>query len=213
MSALHQIGSVLTQLLTGAAPGAAAAGLAATRSVRAAELLAGTGQEDITPPRGFPNVAIKDADFDEVLSPLYARALVLSDGRSKIAVLQWDLLTTGDDAVAHVRALVSAATGIPAGNILVNAAHSHSSPLAPGAGNSKTPANEARVGEKPSLSAQWTERLFSASVAAAQAANASLRNSRRLIPAGPTAPSRPSLCRRIPTRCPLDCVSVPRIPR
>ncbi len=165
----------LAPVLTGIAPPAAAASLAAGKSERPAELFAGRGREDISPPPGFPNVVIKDADFDEVLSPLFARALVLSDGRSKIAVLQWDLLTTGDDAVVNVRRLVSAATGIPAGNILVNAAHSHSSPFAPGDGNSKTRENAARVKAKPELNAQWEERLFAASVAAVNAANSSLQ--------------------------------------
>jgi hypothetical protein len=161
------------QVLTGVA---FAVVFAAARQAAAGELLAGIGREDITPPAGFPNLLIKDAKFEEVLSPLYARALVLGDGTRKIALLQWDLCSPGNDAVATVRRLVSAATGIPASNILVHASHTHSAPFAPGVSDNKDdPTLDARLNEQPSLNKEWTDRLFSASVTAAKTANTSLQ--------------------------------------
>ena len=141
----------------------------------ATELLAGVGREDITAPVGLPNLSIKDADYDGVLSPLYARVLVLSDGAHKMALLQWDLETTGDEAVGQARRLVSEATGIPAQDILVHAAHTHSAPLAPGASAVMGAVERARLDAHAELYRHWAEKLFAASVAAARAANASLQ--------------------------------------
>jgi hypothetical protein len=157
--------------------------------VPAAELLAGAGREDITPPAGFRHWATKNATFDGVLSPLYARATVLSDGTRKIVILQWDLVNTREDGVAKVRGLVSAAIGVPAGNILVNASHDHSAPCAPVPDERLVSVNEDEAVPAPSesINRQWVERLYVASVAAAKAADAALRPvtlevSRALVP-------------------------------
>jgi hypothetical protein len=144
----------------------------------AGELLAGTGREDITPPAGFPNRTFIKTIYDGVLSPLYARALVLGDGTRKIALLQWDLIDTRVDAVAKVRRLMSAAIGVPESSILVTASHSHSSPSAPCDDVTQFPIDENHTepaNQATALNKQWTEQLFSASVKAAIAANKSLQ--------------------------------------
>jgi len=155
----------------------------------AAQLMAGFGREDITPPAGFRHWATKNATFDGVLSPLYARAMVLSDGTRKVVFLQWDLVNTREDGVEKVRRLVSNAIGVPPGNILVNASHDHSAPLAPGPDGRLVSVNEDEAVPAPteSINRQWVEKLYSASVAATKAANASLRPvtleiSRALVP-------------------------------
>ena len=49
-------------------------------SLPAAQLSVGSAREDITPPSGFRDWATKDQNFEGVISPLYARAVVVSDG-------------------------------------------------------------------------------------------------------------------------------------
>jgi neutral ceramidase len=157
--------------------------------LRAAQLEAGTGREDITPPAGFRHWATKAATFDRALSPLYARAAVVSDATRKIVFLQWDLVNTREDAVARVRGLISRAIGVPPGSILVNASHDHSAPLAPVADERLVSINEDESAPAPdeAVNRQWVERLYAASVEAARAANESLRPvtlevSRALVP-------------------------------
>src|SRR5579871_6475032 len=98
---------------------------------QAGQLAIGADRQDIMPPSGFPNWVAKNGTFEGTVSPLFARALVLSDGDRSLAVLQWDLVNTRADGVAKVRRMISEATGIPAADILVNASHDHSAPLAP----------------------------------------------------------------------------------
>ncbi len=164
------------------------AGLAVRPAV-AGNLVAGVGREEITPPMGLPDWAIKGSTFREVLSPLYTRVLVLGDGSRKVAIVQWDLANTREETVAKVRGLVSEATGIPFGDILVHAAHTHSAPLSPWVDASRIPMDEdhAVLANPPEPYRLWTEKLYAASVAAAKAANASLKPSsleigRALVP-------------------------------
>lgn len=158
----------------------AAVAAAALRPAAAGELFAGAGQEDITPPPGFPNLVFANAvkPYDGVLRPLYARALVLGDGTRRIALLQWDLVSPSVDATAKARRLVSAATGIPEGSILVHVSHDHSAPSAPSDDLGRFLIAVQRAVPAPQAAAlyrQWSDRLFAASVAAARAANAALQ--------------------------------------
>ncbi|HEY1763587.1 MAG TPA: neutral/alkaline non-lysosomal ceramidase N-terminal domain-containing protein [Opitutaceae bacterium] len=154
---------------------ALAVALAAGTS-QAGQLAVGAGRADITPPSGFPNWTTKDGAFAGVVSPLYARALVLADGERRLAILQWDLVNTRADGVAKVRRLISEATGIPATDILVNASHDHSAPLAPVLDDRLMPVNEddAVASRALAINRAWTEKLYVASVSAAKEANASL---------------------------------------
>src|SRR5262245_20138562 len=61
---------------------------------RSEELKAGAGAVDITPPAGHPlwgYAARRDRPSDGVLDPLRARALVLSVGKERIALVSLDL--------------------------------------------------------------------------------------------------------------------------
>lgn len=168
----------------------AAFGIAlATGSLPAAPLAVGTGRADITPPLGFPNWASKGGTFTQTLSPLYARALVLSDGARKLAILQWDLVNTRADGVARVRRMISEATGIPAADIMVNASHDHSAPLAPVPDGHLISVNEDDAVPAPDGASNraWAEKLYAASVtavgeAAAALAPAELEISRAGVP-------------------------------
>ena len=93
-------------------------------------LEAGAAAVDITPeefpmnmPGGFnANMAQKAHD------PFHARALVLSDGRTQLALMVVDNLGAGPDVLDEVKAAASAKTGIPVEKMLISSTHTHSGP-------------------------------------------------------------------------------------
>ncbi|WP_231756488.1 hypothetical protein [Lignipirellula cremea] len=60
---------------------------------------------------------------------LYARALVLSDGRQRIAIITLDYLGFDFAYTETLLAAASKASGIPANCIMLNCSHTHSAPL------------------------------------------------------------------------------------
>jgi neutral ceramidase len=94
----------------------------------AAPLHAGAATVDITPrmfpinmPGGFnANYATNAHD------PLHARALVLSDGETKLAMVVVDTLSGSPVVYDEIRALASRKTGIPENRMLISATHTHS---------------------------------------------------------------------------------------
>ena len=80
--------------------------LATACPAAAGQLFAGSGQEDISPPSGFPHM--KEIHFDRILSPLHARALVLSRAVREIEAL----VATGERGASI---LLDAARGFFAG--------------------------------------------------------------------------------------------------
>lgn len=92
-------------------------------------LLAGTARVNITPAIGFDNMAdfliLKPAQG--VASELQAKALVLDDGVTRIALVTADLLWFTGEIVAAVRQSVERLTGIPGTNVILNCSHTHAS--------------------------------------------------------------------------------------
>ena len=64
-------------------------------------------------------------DRDKVHQDMYARALVLSDGTTRIAVLTLDWGALGRGPTTQIRKGIEEATGIPAENVTINSSHSH----------------------------------------------------------------------------------------
>ncbi|MEI6231829.1 MAG: neutral/alkaline non-lysosomal ceramidase N-terminal domain-containing protein [Planctomycetota bacterium] len=93
-------------------------------------LRAGASAVDISPkefplnmPGGFAaNMA------ESVHDPLFARAMVLSDGKTTLAMVLVDNLGAGPDVLDEAKASASKSTGIPADKILVSSTHTHSGP-------------------------------------------------------------------------------------
>ena len=88
---------------------------------------AGAATSDITSPLGskivggfvpFPSTRVHDQ--------LNARCLVLDDGSTKLALVVLDLLGIARHVSDEARILIEKETGIPAGNILISATHTHS---------------------------------------------------------------------------------------
>jgi hypothetical protein len=99
-------------------------------------LRAGAAKVDISPTKDmFPLVG--GQTYGDVHDPLYARALVLDNGVSMVAMISVDttMLQNGDE-------LVSALTkelGIPASHLILDATHDHNAPTGGGPGQAMNP--------------------------------------------------------------------------
>jgi hypothetical protein len=97
--------------------------------VAAPELRAGAAQADITPPVGgaMYGYGARGANVSTgVHDPLYAKALVLENGDTRIAWVTLDWGTITEDITSNVRRLVEEETGIT--RVLCSASHTHSAP-------------------------------------------------------------------------------------
>jgi len=89
-------------------------------SAQAAELTAGVAKVDITNLKAGP-----------VNDPLYAKALVISDGATTVVMVSVDAVAIGEigyiknDYLPHVRAAIQQELGIAPSNIMINASHCH----------------------------------------------------------------------------------------
>jgi hypothetical protein len=93
---------------------------------------AGVGSVDITPTEpvvlaGSPTL-LKSQSVD---TRLYARALVLSAGGQKVAIVTLDTLKYPVEHVVRARKQVEKTTGIPASNVIICTSHTHRGPLWP----------------------------------------------------------------------------------
>jgi len=92
-------------------------------------LRAGAARAEITPPTTMLNWTLVPArPYGEVHDPLFARAVVLADGTSRLVLLQWDLLDAREFAVNRVRTAIRQATGIEPDHVIISASHNHSGP-------------------------------------------------------------------------------------
>ncbi|MGB2694545.1 MAG: neutral/alkaline non-lysosomal ceramidase N-terminal domain-containing protein [Dehalococcoidia bacterium] len=94
-------------------------------------LSAGIAAAIITPPVGTAMEGYSArADVSQgVHDDLHARALVLDDGSTTVALVSCDLLGVDRRLVAEARTLAADATGIEPSNILVAATHTHQGPI------------------------------------------------------------------------------------
>ena len=95
-----------------------------------ASLTAGVGRVDITPNEpvvlaGSPT----PKKSSSVNTRLYVKALVLSAGGRKLAIVTLDALKYPVNLVVQARGQIERTTGIPAGNVIICASHTHSGPL------------------------------------------------------------------------------------
>jgi neutral ceramidase len=90
---------------------------------------AGSAAIDITPPVGTHLAGqFQDRIAESIHDPLYARALVLDDGTTGLAIVACDLLALKRPTVVQARELAAAQTGIPADHIMITASHTHTGP-------------------------------------------------------------------------------------
>jgi neutral ceramidase len=97
-------------------------------------LRAGAFAQDVTPEK-FPisvNGNMADKKATSAHDPLHARCLVLDDGKTKLALVVVDSCMIPQEIHDAAKALAEQKTGIPAGNILISATHTHTAPTAAG---------------------------------------------------------------------------------
>lgn len=87
---------------------------------------AGAAQVDITPPLG----TIVNGEFvayyaHTIHDPLYAKALVLQNAGTTLAIVMVDICSMDKDFIAEVKQYITASTSIIPGNILIAATHTH----------------------------------------------------------------------------------------
>lgn len=93
-------------------------------------LSVGFGVSDITPIRptpmaGYYGVRYSTATHD----PLWAKATVLDDGKTKVAIIALDLISTNPWMVRETRKIIEQKLHIPASNVMISATHSHTGPM------------------------------------------------------------------------------------
>jgi hypothetical protein len=100
-----------------------------SRSKTAGTLRAGCSKVNITPPLGIRLIGSYGKPSDDVLDELYAKALVLNDGHTTIAIVSADLLYTPLEEITNpIRDIIEEKIGIPEQNVLICATHTHSGP-------------------------------------------------------------------------------------
>jgi hypothetical protein len=104
--------------------------LALALPAAAGPLKAGAAAVDITPPKGCPMAGYYSYRGAEgTHDPLFAKALVLEKDGTTVALVALDLITTTRGIVEEARKLAEKHTGIPAGNVMISATHSHTGPV------------------------------------------------------------------------------------
>lgn len=86
-------------------------------------LKAGVARANITPPVG--TVANGGKSSIGIGTELYAKALVLDDGKTEAALVTADVILLGKKVVAETRARIEEMTGIPGGHVMFAASHTH----------------------------------------------------------------------------------------
>lgn len=94
------------------------------------QLKGGTAKVDITPPIGawLSGYGSRNKPSEGILDPLYAKALVLDDGQSKIAIVSADLLWVPLVITNEIRQKVQEKIGIPQQNVMICGTHTHFAP-------------------------------------------------------------------------------------
>ncbi|MFZ9682951.1 MAG: neutral/alkaline non-lysosomal ceramidase N-terminal domain-containing protein, partial [Cephaloticoccus sp.] len=96
---------------------------------------AGFGKADITPRLGVQLAGYgpyRNRAAQEIVTPLYARALVVEQGRKRAVLLSLELGGTPRGLAERIRAAVAARLGGKAADVMVSATHTHSSPAVGG---------------------------------------------------------------------------------
>jgi len=109
------------------------AALAAVQLLAAAEprWMVGLAETKITPPLGtrMAGFSARQGPSGGVHDDLFVKTLLVSRGETSIALVTCDLIGLDKAVVQEIRSQAAAQTGIPAGNILISATHTHSGPV------------------------------------------------------------------------------------
>lgn len=95
-------------------------------------LRAGAAIHDITPVEWPLHLrgSFVPKPTDSAHDPLHSRAIVLDDGKTRIALVVVDSCMVGRDVLDRAKAIASEKTGIPPERMMISATHTHSAPFA-----------------------------------------------------------------------------------
>lgn len=93
---------------------------------------AGAAAVDITPEKlpVIANCMFTERIADKITSRLFARALVLADGGTKLAIMVVDSCMMPRELIDRAKAIASERTGIPVDRMLISSTHTHMAPAA-----------------------------------------------------------------------------------
>ncbi len=135
------------------------------------ELSVGAARVDVTPPADaalpMSGYNSRKKGFEKIHDPIYARAIVLSDGTHEAAILAWELIGMPEGVWQELSQRISKELGIPADHLILAAEHVHSAPTVAGAYTKGTPATIA-----------YTKKLEDAAFNAVKQAKANLQPAR-----------------------------------
>jgi neutral ceramidase len=101
------------------------------------KLCAGSAKVNITPPLSIPYLGYvpRQGKFRAIHDPLFARALVLDNSKTRLAIISADslgygneILGTGRNLTAEVRQRIKARVGIEPHSVMLASTHAHSTP-------------------------------------------------------------------------------------
>ena len=99
-------------------------------SAAASDFRLGAAVVKITPPLGTPMAGYySERGSQGVLDDLFAKAVVLDDGKTKAAMVVCDLIGLPRAVVVEARRIITEKTGIPASNVMIAATHTHTGPV------------------------------------------------------------------------------------
>jgi len=104
--------------------------VAVVSCLNAQQLRVGRAAVRITPPAGIPmagyySVRLAEGTHDD----LYSKAIVLEQDGARVALVACDLVAIEDSVAKTARQKIEQITGIPGGNVMISATHSHTGPL------------------------------------------------------------------------------------
>ena len=105
-------------------------GTVTTRAVDDTTLLVGAARTVITPPLGVSLAgSYTDRRAVGLRDDLYARAFVVDDSVSQVALVSCDLIGVRAATVAGARRIIEQRCGVPGDHVLIAATHNHAGPL------------------------------------------------------------------------------------
>jgi len=95
----------------------------------AEEIKVGLASAEITPPVGYPlSGYYHERKNTGALDPLHAKAMVFSQGETRLALIACDILGISADLAGLVREQIQSQTGIPGEQVLICGTHTHTGP-------------------------------------------------------------------------------------
>lgn len=106
-----------------------AAGTSFSQSLPASEIKVGVGETVITPSIGMPMAGyFRYGVSDGIHDDLHTRSIIIQDKDDKVLLMSVAVVSIPKSVFNGIRQGVKAATGIPEGNIIISATHTHSGP-------------------------------------------------------------------------------------